>query len=99
MIHKIRAPAYQGRTPWPTFNVDSADRMLEYDECSGTEKHDCVGNIARHPHCNRNSWRISGTANGKGPQILYVGLSGSRRALLVSSFPDGLEEGIWDPAA
>ena len=32
MIHKIAAPAYQGRSCWPTFNVEFADRMLEYDE-------------------------------------------------------------------
>src|SRR4051794_5817472 len=37
MIHKIAAPAYQGRSSWPTFNVEFADRMLDYDECSGTE--------------------------------------------------------------
>jgi len=37
LIHKIAAPAYQGRSSWPTFNVEFADRMLDYDECSGTE--------------------------------------------------------------
>jgi hypothetical protein len=37
MIHKIAAPAYQGRSSWPTFNVEFADRMLEYDELSGTD--------------------------------------------------------------
>ena len=37
MIHKIAAPAYQGRSSWPTFNVEFADRMLDYDECSGTD--------------------------------------------------------------
>ncbi|MET4445346.1 hypothetical protein ABIB75_003627 [Bradyrhizobium sp. GM2.2] len=38
MIHKIAAPAYQGRSSWPTFNVEFADRMLDYDEfsCSDT---------------------------------------------------------------
>lgn len=35
MIHKIAAPAYQGRSSWPTFNVEFADRMLDYDEFSG----------------------------------------------------------------
>ena len=39
MIHKIAAPAYQGRSSWPTFNVEFADRMLEYDEFSGTDKY------------------------------------------------------------
>jgi hypothetical protein len=39
MIHKIAAPAYQGRSSWPTFNVEFADRMLEYDEHSGTDKY------------------------------------------------------------
>jgi hypothetical protein len=39
MIHRIAAPAYQGRSCWPTFNVEFADRMLEYDEFSGTEKY------------------------------------------------------------
>lgn len=37
MIHKIAAPAYQGRSSWPTFNVEFADRMLEYDEVSGSD--------------------------------------------------------------
>lgn len=35
MIYKIAAPAYQGRSSWPTFNVEFADRMLDYDEFSG----------------------------------------------------------------
>jgi hypothetical protein len=39
MIHKIAAPAYQGRSSWPTFNVEFADRMLDYDECSGTDRY------------------------------------------------------------
>jgi hypothetical protein len=34
MIHKIAAPAYQGRSSWPTFNVEFADRMLDHDESS-----------------------------------------------------------------
>src|SRR3954452_11719777 len=55
--------------------------------------------IAGHPYRHRNARRISGTAVGKRPQIPHVGLSGSRRALLVSPFPDGLEEGIWHSAA
>lgn len=37
LIHKIAAPAYQGRSSWPTFNVEFADRMLDYDTCSGTD--------------------------------------------------------------
>ena len=37
MIHKIAAPAYQGRSSWPTFNVEFADRMLDYDECGGID--------------------------------------------------------------
>jgi hypothetical protein len=37
MIHKIAAPSYQGRSTWPTFNVEFADRMLDYDEFSGTD--------------------------------------------------------------
>ncbi|MBR1267844.1 hypothetical protein JQ629_10035 [Bradyrhizobium sp. AUGA SZCCT0222] len=36
LIHRIAAPAYQGRSSWPTFNVEFADRMLDHDECSGT---------------------------------------------------------------
>ena len=36
MIHKIAAPAYQGRSSWPTFNVEFADRMLDYDEFAGS---------------------------------------------------------------
>ncbi len=37
LIHKIAAPAYQGRSSWPTFNVEFADRMLDYDEFSGSD--------------------------------------------------------------
>ncbi|MDN5004574.1 hypothetical protein ACFQZO_27380 [Bradyrhizobium sp. GCM10027634] len=37
MIHKIAAPAYQGRSAWPTFNVEFADRMLDFDEFAGNE--------------------------------------------------------------
>ena len=48
MIHKIAAPAYQGRSSWPTFNVEFADRMLDHDECSGTEKYrSCAQDILR----------------------------------------------------
>ena len=48
MIHKIAAPAYQGRSCWPTFNVEFADRMLEYDELSGTDKYrSCAREILR----------------------------------------------------
>jgi hypothetical protein len=36
MIHKIASPSYQGRSAWPTFNVEFADRMLDYDEFSET---------------------------------------------------------------
>jgi hypothetical protein len=39
LIHRIAAPAYQGRSSWPTFNVEFADRMLDFDESSGTEKY------------------------------------------------------------
>ncbi|MBR0689029.1 hypothetical protein JQ594_24110 [Bradyrhizobium manausense] len=39
MIHKIAAPAYQGRSSWPTFNVEFADRMLDFDEFAGSEKY------------------------------------------------------------
>jgi len=50
MIHRIAAPAYQGRSCWPTFNVEFADRMLDYDECSGTDRYrscarDILGDI------------------------------------------------------
>ena len=37
IIHKIAAPAYQGRSSWPTFNVEFADRMLDYDEFSASD--------------------------------------------------------------
>ena len=48
MIHRIAAPAYQGRSCWPTFNVEFADRMLEYDEFSGTDKYrSCARDILR----------------------------------------------------
>lgn len=48
MIHRIAAPAYQGRSCWPTFNVEFADRMLEYDEFSRTDKYrSCARDILR----------------------------------------------------
>ena len=48
MIHKIAAPAYQGRSCWPTFNVEFADRMLDYDDCSGADKYrSCARGILR----------------------------------------------------
>ncbi len=48
MIHKIAAPAYQGRSCWPTFNVEFADRMLEYDEFSRTDRYrSCACEILR----------------------------------------------------
>jgi hypothetical protein len=48
MIHRIAAPTYQGRSCWPTFNVEFADRMLEYDEASGTETYRaCAREILR----------------------------------------------------
>ena len=48
MIHKIAAPAYQGRSCWPTFNVEFADRMLEYDEFSRTDRYrSCARAILR----------------------------------------------------
>ena len=39
IIHRIATPAYQGRSSWPTFNVEFADRMLEYDEFSGIDRY------------------------------------------------------------
>jgi len=42
MIHKIAAPAYQGRSSWPTFNVEFADRMLDYDEHAGTDRYKSI---------------------------------------------------------
>lgn len=39
LIHRIATPSYQGRSAWPTFNVEFADRMLEYDEFSGVERY------------------------------------------------------------
>jgi hypothetical protein len=48
MIHRIAAPAYQGRSCWPTFNVEFADRMLEYDEAEGTDTYrSCAQAILR----------------------------------------------------
>ncbi|WP_159010376.1 hypothetical protein [Bradyrhizobium sp. S69] len=44
MIHKIASPSYQGRSSWPTFNVEFADRMLDFDEFSAT---DTYGSCAR----------------------------------------------------
>lgn len=39
LIHRIATPSYQGRSAWPTFNVEFADRMLEHDEFSGVERY------------------------------------------------------------
>jgi hypothetical protein len=48
MIHRIAAPAYQGRSCWPTFNVEFADRMLDHDECAGSDKYRaCARDILR----------------------------------------------------
>jgi hypothetical protein len=48
MIHKIAAPAYQGRSSWPTFNVEFADRMLDHDEFSGGDTYRaCAQGILR----------------------------------------------------
>jgi hypothetical protein len=50
-IHRIATPSYQGRSAWPTFNVEFADRMLEYDEFSGTDKYGHhAREILRHIH-------------------------------------------------
>ena len=48
MIHKIAAPAYQGRSSWPTFNVEFADRMLDHDEAAGSDTYrTCAQGILR----------------------------------------------------
>jgi hypothetical protein len=50
-IHRIATPSYQGRSAWPTFNVEFADRMLEYDEFSGTDTYRFYAQeILRHIH-------------------------------------------------
>ncbi|MBI3702091.1 MAG: hypothetical protein HY242_16815 [Afipia sp.] len=38
-IHRIATPSYQGRSAWPTFNVEFADRMLDFDEAEGGDKY------------------------------------------------------------
>lgn len=51
LIHRIATPSYQGRSAWPTFNVEFADRMLEYDEFSGTDTYRSYAQeILRHVH-------------------------------------------------
>jgi hypothetical protein len=51
IIHRIATPAYQGRSAWPTFNVEFADRMLEHDEFSGIDKYRShAQEILRHIH-------------------------------------------------
>jgi hypothetical protein len=51
LIHRIATPSYQGRSAWPTFNVEFADRMLEYDEFSGTQTYrSSAQEILRHIH-------------------------------------------------
>jgi hypothetical protein len=51
LIHRIASPAYQGRSAWPTFNVEFADSMLEYDEFSGTDTYRFYAQeILRHIH-------------------------------------------------
>ncbi len=50
-IHRIATPSYQGRSAWPTFNVEFADRMLEHDEASGSDKYRRYAQeILRHIH-------------------------------------------------
>ncbi len=50
-IHRIATPSYQGRSAWPTFNVEFADRMLEHDERAGTDKYRFYAQeILRHIH-------------------------------------------------
>ncbi|EKS38892.1 hypothetical protein [Afipia clevelandensis] len=51
LIHRIATPSYQGRSAWPTFNVEFADRMLEHDEFSGAERYrPYAREILRHIH-------------------------------------------------
>ncbi|NGX96639.1 MAG: hypothetical protein G4V63_15900 [Candidatus Afipia apatlaquensis] len=51
LIHRIATPSYQGRSAWPTFNVEFADRMLEYDEFSRVERYrPYAREILRHIH-------------------------------------------------
>lgn len=50
-IHRIATPSYQGRSAWPTFNVEFADRMLEHDQFSGSDKYrSSAQEILRHIH-------------------------------------------------
>jgi hypothetical protein len=50
-IHRIATPSYQGRSAWPTFNVEFADRMLEHDQFSGSDKYRLYAQeILRHIH-------------------------------------------------
>ncbi|TXJ09151.1 MAG: hypothetical protein E6Q28_15990 [Afipia sp.] len=51
LIHRIATPSYQGRSAWPTFNVEFADRMIEHDEISGVERYrPYAREILRHIH-------------------------------------------------
>lgn len=64
LIHRIATPSYQGRSAWPTFNVEFADRMLEYDESSGTDTYQShARDILRHIH-------IATEANGGYQELL-----------------------------
>ncbi len=101
MIHKIAAPAYQGRSSWPTFNVEFADRMLDYDDHSVSDKYrSCAQAILKDIRtATESSRRISGADLGAGAQVSHLGLQGCGGAFLVSQVPVGVEAGVWQPAA
>ena len=64
MIYKIAAPAYQGRSSWPTFNVEFADRMLDYDDFAGADTY--------HSHARQilNDIRIATETHGGYQELL-----------------------------
>lgn len=100
MIHKIAAPAYQGRSSWPTFNVEFADRMLDYDEFSCSDAYrSCAQGILKDI---RTATEVHGgyqeLISERGLKYRTWAYKGRRGPLLVSAFPLRLEEGAWNAA-
>src|SRR3954462_6505761 len=60
--------------------------------------HSRASHPARHPHRDRNPWRLSGAAVGEGPEVPDLGVPERGRAFLVSALPVGVEARVLDVA-
>jgi hypothetical protein len=95
-IHRIATPSYQGRSAWPTFNVEFADRMLEYDEFSGTGNTGLTHAISCVTSTTpRKPMAAIRTSVRKRPSIPHMGVPWRDCALMVSPFPERLEQSFW----